>query len=182
MHKRLRSLFLITLLGSSTTLYAAPMKTESLEKLIQLSNVEDFLKNSTTEMRPVFDQQAELIIKQSLNIEQLNPKQQQAAQQLGQLMFAKNQELMQNPKFMHMIKNVYQKTYSEEEAQAYITFLSSPLGQSISKKTIKLTSEMMQQSTQIAAELYNDPAQQKDFMLQLSKIITPLTEQQKAKK
>lgn len=179
MYKRFASVLLISFLSSSSALYAAPMKNESLEKLIQLSNVENFIKNSATEMRPVLDQQAELIIKQSLAVEKLNAKQQQAAQQLSALMFAKNQEIMQNPKFMQMIKNIYQKTYTEEEAQAYITFLSSPLGQSISLKTSKLTTEMMQESTKIAYELFNDTAQQKEFMLQLSKIIAPLTEQKK---
>lgn len=182
MYRRLASALLMTLLASSTSLYAAPMKPQSLDKLIQLSNVEDLLKNSTAEMRPVFDQQAELIIQQALAVNKLNPKQQQAAQQLAQLMFNKNQEMLQHPKLMQMIKDVYQKTYTEEEAQAYIAFLGSPQGQSISKKTIKLTADMMQQSTQIAAELYNDPTQQKEFMLQLNKIIEPLVEREKTKK
>lgn len=182
MHKRLSSLLLVTLLGSSANLYAAPMQSASLEKLIQLSNVEDLLKNSTTEMRPIFDQQADMIIKQALDVEKLDAKQQQAAQQLSQLMLSKNQEMLKHPKFIQAIKDVYQKTYTEEEAQAYITFLSSPLGQSISKKTIKLTADMMQQSTQVASELYNDPAQKEEFMRQLSKIVAPLVEQKKPNK
>lgn len=182
MYKRLSSFLLITLLGSSTQLYAAPMQAASLEKLIQLSNVEDLLKNNATEMRPVFEQQAEMIIKQSLSIKQLDAKQQQAAKQLSQLISSQNQDIMQHPKLMQAIKNIYQKTYTEEEAQAYIAFLSSPLGQSISKKTIKLSSEMMQQSNQIASELHNDSAYQKEFMLQLSKIMTPLVEQKKTQK
>lgn len=183
MYKRLSTLLLITVLGTSSQLYAAPMKEESLNKLIQLSNVEQQLQQTATDMRPAIEKQAEFIIQQGLSVQQLNPKQQQAAQQLTDLLVAQNQQLMKNPKFLQMIKNIYQKTYSEEEAQAYIAFLSTPQGQSIAKKGNALANEILQQSTQLAIEVSKEPGQQQAFLAQLQKILQPLiAEQQKAKK
>lgn len=183
MYKHIASLLLITILGSSPTLYAAPMKQESLDKLIQLSNVEEQLQGTTTEMRPAFEKQAEFIIQQALSVQQLNAKQRQAVQPLADFLLSQNQQLMKNPKFIQMIKNVYQKTFTEEEAQAYITFLSSPLGQSISKKGNILANEIVQQSIKLAAEISKEPGQQQEIALQLNKILQPLlSEQQKKKK
>ncbi|TCM70761.1 hypothetical protein EC844_10130 [Acinetobacter calcoaceticus] len=182
MHKRTATLLLFTAFALSTTSYAAPIKPKSVDKLMQLSDVQGVLKNTGTEMKPMFDQQAEQIVKQSLAIDSLNPQQQQAARQISGLMSSMNQNVIENPKFVQLIKDVYQKTYTEEEAQAYIAFLSSPLGKSITQKTAKLTGEVMQQSMQMATEMVNDPAQQQKFIIEFEKIMKPLLDQNEAKK
>lgn len=183
MYKYIASLLFITLLGSSTTLYAEPLKPESLDQLIQLSNVKELLQGSAIEIRPLFEKQAESIIKQKLSVKELNSKQQQAAQQISELMLSQTQQVMKNPKFIQMIKDTYQKTYSEEEAQAYIAFLNSPIGQSILKKSSVMLGTITQQSIQLTTNILKEPAQQQEMVHQLNKILQPLLiEEQKKKK
>lgn len=118
-----------------------------------------------------------------MSVKELNSKQQQAAQQISELMLSQTQQVMKNPKFIQMIKDTYQKTYSEEEAQAYIAFLNSPIGQSILKKSSVMLGTITQQSIQLTTNILKEPAQQQEMVHQLNKILQPLLiEEQKKKK
>lgn len=176
--KKFTQALLFSIAFSSTTLViAAPMKPESVDKLIKLTKAEEFITNNAIGMDKILDQQAELVIKKTFNVEQLNAKQQQAAQQLSQVLFSRYQSLMKSPKLIQAIKDAYQKTYTEEEAQAYIAFLSTPMGQSIIQKSPQLGKEMMQQINQITFEMMDNLQQRNEFKTQLEKIITQLQKQ-----
>ena len=166
------------LLTGSTLLQAAPMTDTTANKLIQLAEVQTLLKNSQVEAQPLFKQQAEALLKNALATETLDAKQQQAANQISQLMANLSKQIIDNPEFLNMIKQSYQRTYSEEEAQAYIAFLSTPQGQSINRKSPELMKLVMQQSTALSDQISNDPQQQEKFMKQLNEIIQPLLKKQ----
>ena len=73
-----------------------------------------------------------------------------------------------------MIKNAYKKTYTEEEAQAYISFLSTPIGQSITQKSTVLMGDLMKQSMELTQKLLADPNKKAEFMAKFSAIMEPL--------
>ena len=173
-HLILKPLFATLLLSGCSLLQAAPMTDNTANKLIQLTEVQLLLKNSQIEIQPIFEQQAEVILKNALATETLDAKEQQAAKQISQLMANLSKQIIDNPEFLNMIKQSYQRTYSEEEAQAYIAFLSTPQGQSINRKSPELMKLVMQQSTALSNQISNDPQQQEKFMQQLNSIIQPL--------
>jgi len=57
-----------------------------------------------------------------------------AAKKCGAQIQATNESIVSDPQFLHMICKNFQKAFTEGEAQAYIAFLSTPMGQSIDKK------------------------------------------------
>ncbi len=183
MNIKIATLLLLGSFTASSAIYAAPMTEQSLEKLMQLADIQNVLKSANAEIQPMFEQQAEEIVKQSLAVSTLNAKQQQGAKQLAQLMSNMNKQVTEHPKFLAMIKDTYRNTFTEEEAQANIAFLSTPLGQSITKKSAKLSSEIIQKSAQLAGEISEDPKHKQQFMQKFEQILQPLIdEQRKAKK
>ncbi len=183
MKLKIATLLLAGSFAASSTVWAAPMTEQSLEKLMQLADIQSLLKNANAEIQPMFEQQAEEIVRQSLAVTTLNAKQQQGAKQLAQLMSNMNKQVTENPKFLQMIKDTYRNTFTEEEAQANIAFLSTPIGQSITQKSAKLSSEIIQKSAQIASDISEDPEHKQQFIKQFEQILQPLVdEQRKAKK
>ncbi|MCP6541864.1 hypothetical protein NL485_27835, partial [Klebsiella pneumoniae] len=89
-------------------------------------DIKGTLAQSQQEMRPVYDQQAEEIIKNIFKTSTLNNEQQKAAKQIAEITASFSSKLISYPKFMQMLKNVYMQTFTEEEVLANIQFLETP--------------------------------------------------------
>lgn len=163
----------ISLFAISTT-YAAPIQNASVDKLMQLSNIKGILEKSNQELKPMYDQQAETILKDALAVDSLNEEEQKAALKISELIASLTSNVTEDQQFYDMIRNAYKKTYTEEEAQAYITFLSTPIGQSITQKSTLLMGDLMTQSIEITQKLLADPKKKAEFMAQFSAIMKPL--------
>ena len=169
----------IALCSLSFTTFAQPATQTSVEKALKLSDISGTLTQSQQDMRPIYDQQAEEIIKNIFKTSTLNTEQQKAAKQIAEITASFSSKLISDPKFMQMLKNVYMQTFTEEEVLANIQFLETPLGQSINKKSSKMMSEIMRNSIAMSAEMMQDPAIQLEMNRQIEKTLTPLFEQAK---
>lgn len=163
------------------TVFAKPATEASVEKALKLSDISGTLAQSQQEMRPVYQQQAEDTIKQIFKTSSLNAEQQMAANQIADITAPFSNKLISDPKFMQMLKDVYQKTFTEEEVLANIQFLETPIGQSINKKSSKMMSEVMRNSIDMSAKMMQDPATQREINRQIEKTLAPLFEQAQKK-
>ncbi|OTG57927.1 hypothetical protein B9T36_13245 [Acinetobacter sp. ANC 4204] len=182
MKKLNHMLYGIALCVLSTASFAKPATEASVEKALKLGDIKGTLAQSQQEMRPVYDQQAEEIIKNIFKTSTLNPEQQKAAKQIAEITASFSSKLISDPKFMQMLKDVYMQTFTEEEVLANIQFLETPLGQSINKKSSKMMSEIMRNSIAMSAEMMQDPAIQQEMNRQIEKTLTPLFDQAKKAK
>ncbi len=157
-----------------STSYAAPIQNASVEKLMQLSDIKGIIKKSNQELKPMYDQQAETILKDALAVDSLNDKEQKAALKISELIASLTSDVTEDQQFYDMIKNAYKKTYTEEEAQAYIAFLSTSIGQSITQKSTVLMSDVMKNSMELTQKLLADPKKKAEFMAQFAAIMEPL--------
>ena len=164
----------ITLSALSAASFAKPATEASVEKALKLSDIRGALAQSQQDMRPVYDLQAEEMLKNIFKTPALNAEQQKAAGQIAEVMESFSNQLISDPKFMQMIKAVYMQTFSEEEVLANIQFLETPLGQSINKKSSKMMSEIMRNSITMSAQLMQDPAVQREMNRKIEKILKPL--------
>lgn len=101
----------------STGIFASPAKMSSVKELMQVSQIDDLLRQSLTELSPYYDKQAEQIILNITKSTTLNDKERQAATQLSQLMRDSSTQIISNPKTQQAIEDIYLKTYTEEEVQ-----------------------------------------------------------------
>ena len=123
----------------------------------------------------MFDAQAQSILKSSLKVQDLDAQQLAAADKISALILNMSLEILEDPKFYNMLKSNFQNTFTEEEAQANIKFLESPLGQSINKKTVALMGDVMTQTQSLAEQIFQDPAKKDSFIQSINDIVQPLT-------
>lgn len=168
-------LLLVTCSGLNMACFASPATEKSITKLIQLTELNTLLDQSSNDMQPYFDQKAEDLIKRVTSAQVLNIDEQNAALQVSALLSDLHQQMIHNPKFIQMFKDTFKKTYTEEELQAYIAFLSTPMGQTINQKTNKVMSEIYNQTAQLSEQSMTSPEYQKAFQTKLMAIIQPLT-------
>ena len=169
-----RALLLSTSVLMSSALMAQPVQEKTLDHLIELSNFTGMIAHSNQNMRPMLEAQAEDILKNNLGVLELSSEQKHVAQKISLLLQKTNEAIISNPKFLHMIRKNFQQTYTEEEAQAYIQFLSTPMGQSINRKSSIMTINILQETLAISNEILNQPLQMQKFNEQLASIIQPL--------
>ena len=181
MKKVQHTLAILSLSILSFTAFAKPATEASVEKALKLSDISGTLAQSQQEMRPIYQQQAEDTIKQIFKTSNLNAEQQKAANQIADITASFSNKLISDPKFMQMLKDVYQKTFTEEEVLANIQFLETPIGQSINKKSSKRMSEVMRNSIDMSAQMMQDPATQREINRQIEKTLAPLFEQAQKK-
>lgn len=178
MKKILQNLFHFNIIVSTLLLssmsFAAPIQDLSIEKLMQLSDIKGIIKKSNQELKPMYDQQAEQILKDALIVDNLNEKEQEAALKISELISSITTNVTEDQQFYDMIKNAYKKAYTEEEAQAYIAFLSTPVGKSITQKSTLLMGELMKESMEITQQRLENPTKKAEFISKLSDIIEPL--------
>ncbi|QDK98842.1 DUF2059 domain-containing protein [Acinetobacter tandoii] len=181
MKKIQHTLAILSLFILSLTAFAKPANEASVEKALKLSDISGTLAQSQQEMHPVYQQQAEDTIKQIFKTSNLNAEQQKAANQIADITASFSNKLISDPKFMQMLKDVYQKTFTEEEVLANIQFLETPIGQSINKKSSKMMSEVMRNSIDMSVQMMQDPATQREINRQIEKTLAPLFEQAQKK-
>lgn len=169
-----RNFLILCTLCSSPMLNAQTVQEKTLDHLIQLSNFSGMIVQSNRNLRPMFDSQAEEILKNHLGISHLSARQKDAALKISQLLQNTNEELVTDEKMLQLIRKHFKNTYSEEEAQAYIAFLSTPVGQAINQKSVLMLNNMMQETLTLSTEMMNNPHRQQHFNQQLSNIIQPL--------
>ncbi|NHB56508.1 DUF2059 domain-containing protein [Acinetobacter shaoyimingii] len=154
--------------------YSAPMKDETINKMMELSNIKAVLKETTKELKPMFDEQAIKIIKNTLQVETLDAKQQDAANKISNLMSKMTSEITEDPKFYEMIKSSYRNTFTEDEALANIAFLETPIGQSINKKSVNLMADLVNKSQAMSEQALQDPNKREKFLEEFNTILKPL--------
>ncbi|MGB8484151.1 MAG: DUF2059 domain-containing protein [Acinetobacter bohemicus] len=172
----------IALCSLSFTTFAQPATETSVEKALKLSDISGTLAQSQQDMRPIYDQQAEEVIRNIFKIQQLNAEQQKAAKQIADVTASFSQKLISDPKFVQMLKKVYMQTFTEEEVLANIQFLETPIGQSINKKSSKMMAEIMRNSIEMSNAMMQDPTTQKEMNQRVEKILKPLFKQNEQSK
>lgn len=172
----------ITLCSLSFATFAQPATEASVEKALKLSDISGTLAQSQQDMRPIYDQQAEEVIRNIFKIQQLNAEQQKAAKQIADVTASFSQKLISDPKFVQMLKRVYMQTFTEEEVLANIQFLETPIGQSINKKSSKMMAEIMRNSIEMSTTMMQDPTTQKEMNQRVEKILKPLFKQSEQSK
>ena len=172
----------IALCSLSFTTFAQPATETSVEKALKLSDISGTLAQSQQDMRPIYDQQAEEVIRNIFKVQQLNAEQQKAAKQIADVTASFSQKLISDPKFVQMLKGVYMQTFTEEEVLANIQFLETPIGQSINKKSSKMMAEIMRNSIEISTAMMQDPTTQKEMNQRVEKILKPLFKQNEQSK
>lgn len=182
MKKLSQILTTLTLCTLSFSTFAKPATEASVEKALLLGDIKGTLAQSQQEMRPVYEQQAEEMLKNMFKATTLNTEQQKAAQQIADITASFSNKLISDPKFMQMLKDVYMQTFTEEEVLANIQFLETPIGQSINKKSSKMMSEIMRNSIEMSAQMMQDPATQDEINQQVAKTLEPLFKQLKKNK
>jgi uncharacterized protein len=156
------------------TAYSKPIQPQTLEKLIEVSNFNQLIKESNKDLKPFFDQQAEYILKSSLSVNELNKSQKIASVQISQLLSEINETITNDPKFITLVKESYKANFTEEEALTYIDFLSTPIGKSINQKSSLVTNQLIHKTSQFSEELLANPEYNAKFNKKVLEIIEPL--------
>lgn len=107
--KQLFSPILIACLffGVQSSVFASPATDKSVDKLMQLSNISEIFKQSTRDMQPYFDDQAEALVRQVTGAQTLNIDQQNAALQISALYSDIQQQLVTDPEYLNMFKSLF---------------------------------------------------------------------------
>lgn len=174
--KQLINSFIVTGLffGVQTVSFASPATDSSIDKLMQLSNITAVFEQTNKDMQPYFDAQAEELVHRLTGAKSLNIEQQNAVLQISAMYSELQQSITKDPKFIQMFKGLFQRTFTEEEVQANIAFLSTPLGQSINKKMSILMTDLMLETEKFSQEQMLQPERQKLMKQKMEKILTPL--------
>ena len=97
--------------GVQSSVLASPATDKSVDKLMQLSNISEIFKQSTRDMQPYFDDQAEALVRQVTGAQTLNIDQQNAALQVSALYSDIQQQLVTDPEYLNMFKSLFKKTF-----------------------------------------------------------------------
>ena len=178
MKRPLRNLIIASLFATTSiftlSTHAAAAKEQTIEKLMQISDIKGLIKEANQELKPMFDAQAQAILKDALKTPSLNAEQILAAEQISALMSKMSSDILEDPRFYTLLKTSFQNTFTEEEAQANIQFLSTPIGQSINKKSAALMGDVMRQSQALAEQSFQNPEKRDSFMQSIHAILQPL--------
>lgn len=151
----LSSLFVSTLI--STHLYAAPASPQQIKQLMEITHIEKIGQETMQQLQPVFQQQADSMVKNYLNKETLNQKEQNIANEIAAKLYQSAQQAIDWKKIQPILATIYAEVFTAQEIQAQINFYSTTEGQSIlqksplvTKKALELTTTQLMQSMQTA--------------------------------
>lgn len=171
----LKKIFLATVLSAGSTFaLAAPANPTSVQQLMQLSHVEQLVQSSVQGMQPFFIEQSTQLVKNYTGHQQLSQKELSAVQQLAHVIQNSTNGMIKQANLGTIVQGIYAKTFTEEEVQAYIKFLSTPEGQSINSKTPILMTEMGQQMNSVTNRILSDKNNQIQIQNQVNKILNTL--------
>ena len=172
--KTAKILFLSTSLALTCQLsFASAPQQASIDRLIELSKLDQVFKESLQHLKPFFQQESEGIVGSLVQSDQLNKEQQKVASQLATTMMRFTQDTLNNPLVKQKIREVIKDTYTEEELKAYNAFLSTPEGQSVNLKSSKVSIELQS----FMENLIKTATEQEGYEEEIEKIISPLIEQ-----
>lgn len=166
------TLFSLCFLGS-INIYAATATDSTINKFIQLSELNSTLNKNINELQPYFDSQAEQIIQSISPNNELDANEITISLKLSQKMFDMTKKTITSPQAIATVKKIIKNIYTEEEIQAYNKFLSTPEGKSINEKS---TQAMMEIQTAIEY-LATQTMKNSDYEKEIIKIIEPLAQQ-----
>jgi len=127
----------------SSIAFAAPASDQQVQQLLKVMNIDEILTQTMQQIRPQLDQQAYEIVKMTVKKDQLNPQEQIIANELADKIFEQSKKTVAWDQIKPLYLKIYKEVYNADEVQAQINFYSSPIGQSILKKTPQITQESM---------------------------------------
>lgn len=164
--------FSLCFLGS-TSLYATPATDSTINRFIQLSELNSTLNNNINELQPYFDSQAEEIIQSISPNHELDANEITISLKLSQKMFDMTKKTVTSPQAINTVKQVIKNIYTEEEILAYNKFLSTPEGKSINQKSTQAMMEIQKAIEDLATQTMKNS----DYEKEIIKIIEPLVQQ-----
>lgn len=173
--------FMLTLGCLSSAAFATPAKPSSVEQLVQLAQIHKTVQDSIQAMRPVFQQKSVQTIQTYTGHQTLTTQDLTASQQLTAVLQNMTAESLKNANIDEMIRNIYQQNFTEEEVQAYIRFLNTPEGHSITQKTPMIMSQIGQDVAKLTQKGSFSQQQQEKYKQQIQDILKPLPKQAKIK-
>ena len=169
----LKSTFFSLCFLGSTSLYATPATDSTINRFIQLSELNSTLNNNINELQPYFDSQAEEIIQSISPNHELDANEITISLKLSQKMFDMTKKTVTSPQAINTVKQVIKNIYTEEEILAYNKFLSTPEGKSINQKSTQAMMEIQKAIEDLATQTMKNS----DYEKEIIKIIEPLAQQ-----
>lgn len=168
----LKSTFFSLCFLGSTSLYATPATDSTINRFIQLSELNSTLNNNINELQPYFDSQAEEIIQSISPNHELDANEITISLKLSQKMFDMTKKTVTSPQAINTVKQVIKNIYTEEEILAYNKFLSTPEGKSINQKSTQAMMEIQKAIEDLATQTMKNS----DYEKEIIKIIEPLAQ------
>ena len=122
---------------------AAPASDQQVQQFLKVMNLDTLMQETIQKIRPQLDQQAYQIVKMTVKKDQLSPQEQVVANELSDKLYAQSLKTVSWEQMKPIYQKIYKEVYSAEEVQAQIDFYSTPVGQSILKKTPQVAQETM---------------------------------------
>lgn len=136
-------------------LYAAAPTQQQITQLMDITHVDQISQKTIQQLRPVFQQQADGIVKNYVKKTELNHQEQQIANEIAEKLYQNAIRSMDWKKLQPILETVYREVFDAKEIQAQINFYSTPEGQSIlqkspllAQKTLELMNTQLMQSMQ----------------------------------
>lgn len=152
------------------TTYAQQPTNQQVNQLMQVMNVEQLLQETIKQLKPQFDQQANTVVKSIVKKEHLSTEEQQVANEFANQLYQYTLKAIAWNNIKPVYEKIYKNVYNADEVQAQIDFYSTPVGQSILKKTPQVTEESMKLvNHQLMETLQNS---EQDFLKMNQKLAT----------
>lgn len=146
---------------SASLSFAAPASQAEIDQLVKVMNLDQLLQDTLKQIRPQIDQQAYTIVESIVKHDNLTPQEQVVANELADKLYQQSQKSLAWDKLQPIYSKIYHDVFSAEEVKAQINFYSSPVGQSILKKSSIVAQESMKiMNSQLASTIH---ASEQDF-------------------
>lgn len=171
-------LWTTALLMVSPALLAKTPSVESVNKLIDLMQIEQQLQSvNTTTNKQMADRQVKRWMALNIKEHSITAQQEQQLHKiLSVLVQDMTRELVSSDKFKqdlrHIVQNAYQQVYTQQEVDAIYAFLSTEEGQSMMKKQPFLVEKIVPNMLQLIEEdmIKNAPKYKQRLQTELKKI------------
>lgn len=124
--------------------YAAPATSQQIAQLMKITDIEKMAQDTFKQLKPMFQEQADISVKAYLKKDKLNEQEQQVANEFANKMYQYAIESADFKILQPRIEKVYAEVFTSQEIQAQINFYSSVEGQAILKKTPLLAQKMVE--------------------------------------
>lgn len=157
-----------------------PISDQTTQDLMQAIGVSSMMQMNTQDIYYSMQPHAEDMVKSIVQVETLNREEQDVANQLNHKMSELVITAMNEPQMSFIFHSLIKKTYTENEAQAYIRFLKSPEGKSIKNKSMKMSLEANELAQQYMQHyMTNKMVNDLKFKQEFEAILAPLLQSRK---